>query len=547
MTAGAEFSISPVRRSLPQYNPAKITELLRGGPGLRLHIRESVLSGMRRHASNHPDEEVGGVLLGRHYESDGSYAAVVTDHLAVQSENKGAMHFEFDQRSIAMILGRLEGSADYVVGWYHSHIIGPPFMSMIDYNNHHAHFPLPWYVSCVIAGGEWGLPVDFWHLVDGELVNIREYALDMDSTETATDAHHQFLRACLLDESSPHTTASYISDVLAELGLPANGVIEQLLHSAPSSDAATRLGELRFIIDLAAGLASDPQVRGEIESVRERLTLARSYEKRLSRVLISDQLREQFAFCLNRGIAVTPGDSTINWFDLSLNITFPITMDPPLAAGSFSADGAAWLLTGDKSVIKIIPDRISEETQRPLFHTNIFGIPRLQGEARQVAADENDLWIMTSECWYRVPVGPEQPRTRLGQILELPTADTCLLLDGLTSHHSPVRLLTRRGPSVQAWGLDGDAVVKVAEHVLPEPWSEWQLTHACSGAVGLYLLFNDGVNGQLGLFDRKSLTLTTHFLNDISDVGITPPSEVCADPFGRVSVRCGTVLCRLRP
>jgi proteasome lid subunit RPN8/RPN11 len=474
---------------------------------------------------------------------------VVTDHLAVQSDSKSALHFDFDKRSIGMILARLEGSADYVVGWYHSHIIGSPFMSSIDHDNHREHFPLPWYVSCVVASGEWGLPVDFWQLVDDELVNIGEYAIDIASEETATDTHQEFLRACQVPSSPVRVSPEYLAGLLPEVGMRADDTVGRaLLDSLPGDCLATRLDEFRLVVDLAAALAADPGAADKIAQLRGRLSAALSYEGKLVRELISDRLADQFAFCRRRGVSVTRGDNAVNWFDLRYDVTYPVSLDAPILAASFSADGAVWLLSGGGSVIRMVPAaRIIGEMEGPLFHTDRYSIPKLKGEPRQVAADEANLWVTTSEHWYRIPIGPEQQRIRVGQMLELPDADEHFLLDGFIGPLSPDRLLTLARGCLQTWGPDGSGIRKIAEQALAEPWSRWRLTGACCGAEGLYLLFDDGEKGQLGLFDRESLTPTHHYMYDISDTGMLPPSEARADPFGRVYLRCGSVLCRLRP
>src|SRR5579862_1983877 len=147
MSLESDFSISPVRRPLPQDNPERAHLRYCLGSGVRLEISEAVLSSMRRQCSQNSMEETGGVLLGRHLETEQGYVVIVDDHLPVPSGDRSAIHFTFDEQSIQAIFARVSTSTDYVVGWYHSHVSGAPFMSNLDCRLHQEHFPLPWHVS----------------------------------------------------------------------------------------------------------------------------------------------------------------------------------------------------------------------------------------------------------------------------------------------------------------------------------------------------------------------------------------------------------------
>jgi proteasome lid subunit RPN8/RPN11 len=553
MSADAEFSITPVRRRLPQYDPPHVGELINDGGGLRLHVRESVLSGIRRHAGDDTAEEVGGILLGRHYKTDTGFLVTVTDHLAVQSDSRSAIHFEFDQRAIAMILARLDGSPEYVVGWWHSHIKGQPFMSVIDHENHRAHFPEPWFVSCVVGAGEWGLPVDFWRFADGEFVSITEYSLDIDAGDNATDAHQDYLAACRVAKSTPSISAGYAETLLPELGLGEEGTaISSLLAALPGSRDFTgsRLDEFRLVIELASAIATHPEAAAEVARLRGQLPVMRSLEGKLVPLVISDQFGDQFAVARWRGLSVTRGSRAANWWsDLRRGLYFPIRVDLPILESALSADGTAWLLTGDGSVLRLTTSerRDGDETEEPSFHTITYTVPRLRGEPLHLAVDESSLWILTSERWYQLALGGNPKEAAVKHVLEPPEADSRVLLGGFVGPATPSRLVTLRGRALQSWGTDEAGLRLIATRELPATWPDWPLTHGCRGGRGLYLLFGTEEDGQLGLFDADTLTLTRQYINDLADIGFSSPSEVLADPFGRIFLRCGQILSRLRP
>lgn len=549
MSASGDFSISPRKRSQPQHEPADISEMFLDGSEFRLHVQESVLSDMRRHAADHPDEEVGGVLLGRHFEADKGYAVAVTDHLAVRSESRGQFHFDFDSSSIAMIFSRLDQGAEYVVGWYHSHTSGPPFMSELDHRLHRNHFRLPWYVSCVLGAGIWGVPADFWRMVDGELVSIDNYLLDVTSGGDATSAHQRFLRACQLEQSPEAVTGGYVARLLPSLGLAADGAIGRAARRsrAEIANVPGRLDELRLVTGLATALSADPAAVEEVGLLHQRLATTRAYDSALSLSLITNQFREQTALTRRRACSVTPGQSSLTWLDLRQKAYWPISLETPVYAASFAPDGTTWLLAQETQIVRLTLGSPPADAQgTPLFDCNIFRIRGVQGEPRQIIADDAGLWVRTTGAIYRLPIEAEPPQVRAGVEWEVPDADDHFLIAGLSAT-AFFPLLTRRGDKLQTWAVHGQDITEHGARVLSPPWAGWRLTHACVGTLGLYLIFDDGGDGQLGLFDPESLDLISHFVDDGDEEPRLSPTEVCADPFGQVYLRSGKILYRLRP
>jgi proteasome lid subunit RPN8/RPN11 len=549
MSAEPGFSISPVKRSLPQDNPESTHAFYCHGPGFRLHVKETVLSSIRRQCALDLTQEAGGVLLGRHLQSEHGYVVIVSDHLPVPSQSRSGVHFSFDQSSIQAIFTRVSESADYVVGWYHSHVGGTPFMSHQDRRLHQDHFSLPWYVSCVVGAGEWGMPLDFWRLEDGELVDIDEYAMDFSPGISATLVHQGYLHACQVNEPEDPASADYVAALLSDFGFDADGPLSRVLRETQLSTVtpASRLDELRLVIDLAKALATEPATADEVTRLQQKLLGVRSLENAVSFIAISDHFRGTMAFCGSKGLFLTPGDTSVAWFDASVKKVWPVNLEAPVFAACFSTDGTAWLLTERKRIIRLTSAHSESAAETPVFDQGTLSISKLSGEPHQVAVHDDDLWLTTSERWYRIPIGSHKEGLRTGSVWDLPQEDACALVSGLGAMQHSGLLITQTGGLLRRWSPSGTDIEQVAEQALPSPWRHWRLQQACLGPNGLCLLFDDGLSGQIGLFDRDSLELKWHYLRD-SERGLRQIRlAMCADPIGRTYVREAGILYRFRP
>ena len=135
-----------------------------GRSDFQFHIPQAVLSDIHRHAASYRGGEVGGLLLGRHFEIRECFVTVVNGHCPVPSESSHGIDLNFEGLNYKSTSG-----VEYVVGWYHSHTTGPPFMSVQDRRMHSENFPMPWHVSCVVAVGE---QAGFWRLANGKSIEI---------------------------------------------------------------------------------------------------------------------------------------------------------------------------------------------------------------------------------------------------------------------------------------------------------------------------------------------------------------------------------------
>jgi len=549
MSLESDFSISPVRRPLPQDNPERAHVLYCLGSGVRLEMSESVLSSMRRQCSQNSLEETGGVLLGRHLETEHGYVVIVDDHLPVPSGDRSAIHFTFDEQSIQAIFARVSTSIDYVVGWYHSHVSGAPFMSKLDCRLHQEHFPMPWHVSCVVGAGEWGMPVDFWRLSDGELIGLEEYAVVVKPGAAPIVAHQRYLRACLADETHEPVSADFAAPLLADLGVDLEGPLGQAIQRAQLSTgtSATRLDELRLVIDLAVALAASPAAAHDLSGLNDKLARTRALEDMVSVVALSGEFRGDMSFCGTKGIFLTPGSPSISWFDAALNMIWPVNLPLPVFAACFSADGTAWLAT-DGALIRLDPASGTSLIDGPQFEPRVLSVTGLAGEPRQVAVHGNDLWMATSERWCQIPVGSNEERIRLGAAWDLPAEDACVLVSGLgqgRGHDGYV--ITQTGDLLRRWHPDGTGIRQAAEQSLPSPWCDWRIDQACLGSNGVCLLFDNGRPSQIGMFDPESLELKRHYVRNGERGASQLSLGICADPLGRLYLLEASTLYRFRP
>lgn len=121
-------------------------------PGLTYSIARSVERTIVRHAVGTVALEVGGLLLGEVYETDGGYYVYVSDALEARYTQASAVSLMFTGQTWIDLMDRRAGFPDRrTVGWYHSHPGMGVFFSGADSFAHGAFFgDEPWYVALVI-------------------------------------------------------------------------------------------------------------------------------------------------------------------------------------------------------------------------------------------------------------------------------------------------------------------------------------------------------------------------------------------------------------
>ena len=164
MTNSGDFEISVKKRTMPYEIPGDIPSyVLDSGQNFTLYITDIALIRMRQVSQADPKREIGGVLLGVHYQRGSRVVVEITKALELPSSNTSITHYEFDSQALLSLHSNLANDTElYVVGWFHSHVgLGDPFMSGFDTTLHSSHFPKHWHVSAVVGGGSQGGPLGF--------------------------------------------------------------------------------------------------------------------------------------------------------------------------------------------------------------------------------------------------------------------------------------------------------------------------------------------------------------------------------------------------
>ncbi|MEU7617845.1 Mov34/MPN/PAD-1 family protein [Micromonospora rifamycinica] len=549
MDVSPDFRIEPVRRPLAQHSPAPSSDLLRSGPEVALHIDDTVLSGIRRQSAQQADTEVGGILLGRHFVNGTGWIVTVTDHLPVPSDNASAVHFEFDQSSIQAIAARLADSVDeYIVGWYHSHVGGQPFMSGTDHKMHQAHFNAPWYVSAVVGAGEWGLPVGFWRLAGTELEAVDDYLVRMTGPDTAAERHQRFLEECV-DRDDDRPSRPDPVELLPALGVATDSRLATLLTgtAGPRRRWGTDEGieQFRFLVEAALAAGDDPGCVEELESVQRRLRYTRSRRGRLR--VASARFKERIAVHRGECYSYAEGDPLMERFDISRRLVWPVRVESPPVSVHYDDDGMLWVLMTNRQVLRMETSEAedSEHGTRFRFHFTRFGLPPLDEDPLEAVADAEAVWLRTARRWHRLPFVPEPEgeRTRLdpGTRGDLPSARCRLLLRGRESGGPTPLLGAAEDGRLRLWRPGGDDGAPLLDIALEPPWDRWPVRDLCLGGDTLYALCDDGAGNQIAAYDLRTQRLSQHIL---SVAGQEPVAAICTDHLGRLHGRIDHVLCR---
>lgn len=564
MNLDETFSLAPVERARAQHTSSDAIEFVFGDADVRLCTTDRALAGIRAHARQSPTEEVGGILLGRQFSHNGRMLVVVSDHVALPSDSTSVVHFDFDQSAILALFRHLEHSTDgsYVVGWYHSHMRGDPFMSEFDRRVHMNHFPQPWYVSCVVVVGEWSMPAGFWRLVDGDLVRIEEHLIHMTPSlpESSAEQHRQFVRACSVQETPLDDSIRNALPVLFDLGLPPQSRLAEALGGIVGPDGnrseeSVGVTSLQVVLELAGALAANPAVAVEVEQVREQLRVVHFQDDMFSARLISALIQDKVAVGAGRCYSMTPGELLIYGFELDQAVYWPVRLDGSagLVDLTFSRDGTLWLLTEDRKVVRVSQSSLKEKDEEVSvkFRYNVLSVVDLNSDPEQVVGGDGTIWIRTADQVIRFAVVEnKEDSTSLATGVGFSTPlSGCLLAEtgGRRRIKDDGMLVSFHDGTLATWERDGDGFKRTGQRALPAHWARWRLTHACLTEVGLYALFDDGEAGQLALLKRGSLEVACHYVHNESGDDRIPISSICVDKLGRVYAKKGVTLFRVRP
>ncbi|MEU2280690.1 Mov34/MPN/PAD-1 family protein [Streptomyces sp. NPDC013178] len=551
--AEPDFSIDPVPRVSLKDTPPSIAELPLGADGFRLEVADHVLAALRSHAALDPEQECGGVLLGRHYRSDDRYAVRITDSLAVPSESRSQVHFDFDATSMDAIFARLEDGDEYVVGWYHSHVAGAPFMSTIDRRTHRRHFTDPWYVSCVVGAGEWGVPVGFWRWVDGRLRAVDEYCVTTRAVppHAVLENHRRSLRACGMPEDPSEASALRALSLFPALGIDPRGPLGRALLPPKQLSGGRRwlLGsgsELQLVVGLASAAAEDTSAAAELARARDRLLLTRPLRDVLQRSLLDDDFSDLMA--VQRGVCcmLDPDEGTVRRYDIARGMAVHVSLGVRLNTLSFGPDDDLYLTADDQRLYKLPPTVKQDEAGYQYeFHTMV--LRGLEGACRQLLAAQDEIWVLTDDDrWYRYPYPQRIEGVSPLESGPLPAADQHFVLEEPVSESASAPfLLTSRNGSLGTWRWEAGTWVAQSTCELPQPFHDAPIVQACRGGQGLHVLFEHRTGNQLALFERQTLKLLCHFL-DSDSTDPVGPTGLCADRTGRVYVRAAESLYRVR-
>lgn len=174
MTAGTQFKRhgsthgqslivldGPPQQQLPQTGFPESRPVDARNSSIQVCFSPETLSRVWAQARAYPEQEVGGVLIGRVYEEDGQYLVDVENILEAQHTIAGLTFLTFTDETWLDLLHRRHTYTDSLVtGWYHSHPGFGIFLSMSDQFIHHNFFSgNPWYLALVVdpSSDDWGV------------------------------------------------------------------------------------------------------------------------------------------------------------------------------------------------------------------------------------------------------------------------------------------------------------------------------------------------------------------------------------------------------
>ncbi len=188
---------------------------------------------------SHGGAEVGGLLLGTAVAHAGGADVDVRAARLTETTDRSMAHFTFAFAEVREVIAEAHAAGLRVVGWCHTHPGGEPFMSDVDMSLHGAEFAEAWHIS-IVGSVAAGTPmVGIWHLTDGVLEEVTEYATVVAGglEDERRDAR---LRATgRAGQSSESWSPRLLGTALAIVG-GAEAVSKALQTTSPAASSAER-------------------------------------------------------------------------------------------------------------------------------------------------------------------------------------------------------------------------------------------------------------------------------------------------------------------
>jgi proteasome lid subunit RPN8/RPN11/tetratricopeptide (TPR) repeat protein len=135
----------------------------------RIYMTRRAADAIERHAQSETARELGGVLLGGHYEGRDGEFVEIEDALPAEGAESHAARITFTHETWARVAEAVDARPDrlQIVGWYHTHPGFGIFLSHHDLFIHQNFFAEPWQVALVVdpVAGTRG----FFHWQDGRV------------------------------------------------------------------------------------------------------------------------------------------------------------------------------------------------------------------------------------------------------------------------------------------------------------------------------------------------------------------------------------------
>lgn len=549
MPEADNFEFSPRKRQMAKDSPKEVPYHLSAQTSpFTLYVTDVVLNGIRAYVGEHSDVEVGGVLVGRRYSGDARSVVEIDDFRTLPSADTSAVHFTFDRMALLELHNSLDHAAEsYVVGWFHSHPrMGDPFMSSTDLTLHDQHFSEPWYVSCVVAAGEWALPAGFWRMVAGHLVSIDDYFVHMTRSNRVGGQSRRLLEACLAGQGAS-TGEDGLTALLTDLDfLPEVSELARVLHQDPDGRGfpiprtKDLVSELRRILGLSMELARRPELAEENERLRRTLRSVRTLNGDLA--LVAKIEDDGDRACVHDGVGcVTGSDGLVLIVDFTSTARVRFEAVPLHAA--FAPDGTLWFLADDLKLTGL-----TRETRLTLSRDLRFSARLLQTqhgidvepEPLEFVAGHGEFWLRGPQeiSGYSILPPDDAKAGRLQRTCSSPLpCSECVLIKA--SDHETLEVLGVSGGCLVRWDVTGRELGRCK---LPRQWCDWQLVQACSVQAGIFALFDDGRHGQVGRWDWQCSQLVTHYIQELGAEKRRPLKSICRDSQGRVFLLAGPFL-----
>jgi hypothetical protein len=374
-------------------------------------------------------------------------------------------------------------------------------------------------VSCVVSGGEQGLPVGLWRISDDQVLEIDQHFVKMTKAVSYQEQSQRFL--------SPIKTIlppSFSLTFLTELGYEQKHPFYQALlelqqtQNEVNPENAISFELFKKILETALRIGSVATLRSELESFIKKIEILRSLDNAVSVVFYSDSILNRITVRGDTAYSTSIGVQKLVVCDFIFNRYINIDLPQQISPLDIEIkDNTIWMLvsTGKDrfALLKLaIPATGFQKDQDSHFSPHIFAL-NVSSPPIKLLSFEDNLWLHCANGVYNIEKELLNEKNTIISLspVNVPSKafENCVWVKGSNG-------IFISNNSGELKTISPDGIVK-ERGSFPKRFEDAKVIDACNSVNGIYVILTSHDKRTLILIDKKNLEIKWQYLSSKLD------------------------------